>query len=77
MDSSQRGALMLVRLIAGCVMVIGLLDTGLYLTQCLAPKQPVPVRVLPIVLNLIPFIIGVVLLIRAKAIAGWINDKLE
>ena len=30
MDASQRGALMLVRFVAGCVMVISLLDIGLY-----------------------------------------------
>jgi hypothetical protein len=77
MDSSQRGALMLVRLIAACVMVIGLLDTGLYLTQCLAPKHPVPVKIFPIVLDSIPFVIGVAVLIKAKAIANWIADKIE
>jgi len=68
---------MLVRLVAGCVMVIGLLDTGLYLTQCLAPKHPMPVKILPIVLNSIPVIIGVAILIEAKAIANWISDKLD
>ena len=68
---------MLVRLIAACVMVVGLLDTGLYLTQCLASKQPVPVKILPIVLNSIPFVIGIILLIKARAIAEWINDQIE
>ena len=68
---------MLVRLVAACVMVIGLLDTGLYLTQCLAPKHPVPVKILPMVLDSIPFIIGIAILIKAKAIANWIADKLE
>jgi len=68
---------MLVRLVAACVMVIGLLDTGLYITQCLAPKHPMPVKILPIVLNSIPFVIGVVILIKTKAIANWIADKLE
>ncbi len=33
MESSQRGALGLVRLIAGCLIVIGLLDAGLYFTE--------------------------------------------
>ena len=68
---------MLVRLVAACVMVIGLLDTGLYLTQCLASKHPVPVKILPIVFNSIPFVIGIVILIRAKAIGNWIANKLE
>ncbi len=68
---------MFVRLVAGCFMVIGLLDTGLYLTQCFEPKHPAPVKVLPMVLNSIPFLIGVAVLIKAKAIAQWISDKLE
>ena len=68
---------MFVRLVAACFMVIGLLDTGLYWAQCLEPKNPAPVKVLPILLNSIPLVIGVAILIRAKAIANWISDKLE
>ena len=68
---------MFVRLVAGCFMVVGLLDAGLYLTQCFEPKHPAPVKILPIVLNSIPFVIGVVILAKAKAIANWISDKLE
>ena len=68
---------MFVRLVAGCFMVIGLLDTGLYLTQCYEPKSPAPVKALPIAFDSIPFVIGVVILIRAKAVANWISDKLE
>jgi hypothetical protein len=77
MDAPLRGALNFVRLVAGCFIVIGLLDTGLYLTQCFEPKHPAPVKVLPMVLNSIPFLIGVAVLIKAKAIAQWISDKLE
>jgi hypothetical protein len=77
MDSPLRGALNFVRLIAGGFMVIGLLDTGLYLTQCFEPKHTAPVKLLPIVLNSIPFLIGVAILIKAKAIANWISDRLE
>ena len=68
---------MLVRLVAGCVMVIGLLDVGLYFTKCLIPKPPVPVKIFPIVLNSIPVVIGIAILIKAKAMANWISDKLE
>jgi len=95
MDSQFRGALSFVRLVAACFMVVGLLDTGLYLTKCLLPKQPVPVlqtndsktavqtkhtapvRVLPIVLNSVPFVIGVFVLVKAKSIADWISEKFE
>jgi hypothetical protein len=77
MDAPLRGALNFVRLVAACFMVFGLLDTGLYLTKCFEPKNPAPVKILPIVLDSIPFAIGVVILIRAKAVANWISDKLE
>jgi hypothetical protein len=95
MDAQLRGALMFVRLVAACFMVIGLLDTGLYLTKCLQPKPNwpalmsddpppfshdiyfVPEDVLPILLNSIPFLAGVVILIKARAVANWISDKLD
>jgi hypothetical protein len=37
----------------------------------------VPVKVVPIVLNSIPVVIGIAILIKAKAVAHWISDKLE
>jgi hypothetical protein len=77
MDAPHRGALKFVGLVAACFMVIGLLDTGLYLTQCFEPKHPATVKISPIVLNSIPFVIGVVILIKARAVANWISDKLE
>jgi len=77
MDASQRGALLFVRFIAGCGMVIGLLDTGLYLTKCFEPKHPLPVKIYPIVLNSIPFVIGVVVLIKSRAVAEWLSEKLD
>ncbi|HTV63794.1 MAG TPA: hypothetical protein VMH30_14630 [Verrucomicrobiae bacterium] len=68
---------MLVRLVAMCVMLVGFLDTALYLTRCFEPKHPEPVRVLPIVTNSIPVVVGAVILMRAKAIAEWLADWLE
>jgi hypothetical protein len=84
MESSQRGALGLVRLIALCLMVIGLLDAGLYFTQYLGllsstthrePHQPL--NILRIILDSLPIIVGIVILIKAKAIAGWVADLIE
>jgi hypothetical protein len=77
MSTPARGALTLVRLVAVCLIVIGLLDVGLYLTQCFEPKHRVPVKVVPIIWNSIPVIIGILLLVRAKAISEWIADMLE
>jgi hypothetical protein len=77
MDAPNRGALMLVRLVAVCFMLIGFLDLALYLTRCFEPKHPLPVRVAPIVSNSIPAALGLVILARARAIAQWISDWLE
>jgi hypothetical protein len=84
MESSQRGALGLVRLIAGCLIVIGLLDAGLYFTQYLSlfssqthhePRQPL--NVLRVILDSLPVIAGIVILIKAKSIAEWVSDLIE
>jgi hypothetical protein len=84
MESSQRGALGLVRLVAGCLIVIGLLDAGLYFTQYLGllssqahhePRQPL--NILRVILDCLPVIAGIVILIKAKAIAEWVADLIE
>lgn len=77
MSATARGALTLVRLVAVCVIIIGLLDVGLYLTQCFEPKHRTPVKVVPIIWNSIPTVIGIIVLIRAKAISEWVADKFE
>jgi hypothetical protein len=77
MESSQRGALSLVRLIAGCLMVVGLLDIGLYLAKCFTPNHHVPVNYLIVLLDFIPGFIGIVVLIKSKAIAEWLSDLIE
>jgi hypothetical protein len=77
MSTPARGALTLVRLVAVCLIVIGLLDVGLYLTQCFEPKHRVPVKIVLIIWNSIPVVIGIIIIVRAKAISEWIADKLE
>ena len=87
MDSSERGALGLVRLVALCIIVIGLLDGGIYFTQYLMPyagtQHPGPNEHLPplsisrIVLDAIPVVAGVVILVKAKAIAEWLSDFIQ
>jgi hypothetical protein len=76
-EAPNRQALMLVRFVAGCVMIVGLLEVGLYLTKCFLAKPPLPVQVLPIVTDSIPLITGIVIFVKAKAIANWVADKLE
>lgn len=87
MDSSERGALGLVRIVAICIILLGLLDCGIYFTQYLmpyasaqrhasAPHLP-PVNFLRIILDSIPVIAGIVILVRAKAIAEWLSDWIQ
>jgi len=85
MESSQRGALGLVRLVAGCCIVIGLLDAGLYFTQFLhlfssssehqAPRPPL--NIVRLLLDSLPIIAGIILFIKARAIAEWVSDLIE
>ena len=85
MESSQRGALGLVRLIALCIIVIGLLDGGMYVTQYLAhnygpghrAQQHAPVNILRLAFDSLPIVAGIVMLIKAKAIAEWLADLIE
>jgi hypothetical protein len=87
MESSQRGALGLVRLVAICLIVVGLLDSGMYFTQYLTPyfqihnhvasQPPQPLKIYRIVLDSLPIIAGIVILIKARAVAEWLIDKIE
>ena len=77
MDSPERGALTLVRLIGVLTIVLSLLELGLYLANCYVPRHPVPVRPLAVVLYLVPAVLGVVVLIQARALAEWLSDFLD
>ena len=77
MESSQRGALSLVRLVAGCIIVMGLLDAGLYFTEWLHPQHRAPLNILRVILDSIPIVIGIVMLIKSKAIAEWLSDMIQ
>ncbi|HEY1790849.1 MAG TPA: hypothetical protein VGJ73_22055 [Verrucomicrobiae bacterium] len=86
MDSSERGALGLVRLVAACIILVGLLDGGMYFTQYLmpyaaqhrAPNQHLPpINILRVILDSIPVIVGIVMLIKARAISEWLSDWIQ
>jgi hypothetical protein len=86
MESEKRGALGLVRLVAGCVILVGLLDAGIYFTQYLMPyasqhhaanQHLPPLDISRIILDSIPIIAGLVMLVKAKAIAEWVSDWLD
>ena len=75
MDAPLRGALTLVCFIAIALIGYGLLEMGLYWAECIVHKQPV--KIVHFAFPTIPLAAGVVILIRAKAVAKWLSDKLE
>lgn len=77
MDAPERGALTLVRLIGVMLVVWTIFDLGLYWAKCASPKNPVPMEVVPVVLKLIPSVIGTVVLIKARALAEWVSNMLD
>ena len=88
MESPQRGALALVRLVAVCVILVGVLDAGTYLTQYVIPyyehhqrlehaQPPAPLKIWRLALDAIPLIVGLGILVKARAIAEWLLDMIE
>ena len=77
MEASERGALTLVRLISVLLIVATILELGLYWAECSEPQHRVPVKVVPVLLRLVPSIFGFAGLIKAKALAAWVADKLD
>lgn len=78
MEANEHGALSLVRIIGVILMVGTLLELGLYWAECSLHKpEPVHVEALPIILRSIPALLGVVVLVKSRAIAGWVVDKFD
>jgi hypothetical protein len=77
MDAPERGGLTLVRLVGVMLVVATILELGLYWAKCSLPAHRVPVELIPVLLRLIPALLGIVVLIRARAIADWISNALD
>jgi hypothetical protein len=75
MDAPDRGALMLVRFIAVSLVGVTLVDLALY--WVLAQHNHTDISIFSCGLKSIPAVIGFVLLVKARAVAGWISDKLD
>ncbi len=75
MDSPERGALMLVRFIAAALIGWALVELALYLVVC--HHKNLPVEIVPCLLKSLPFIAGVVMLIKSKSLAEWVSDQLD
>ena len=68
---------MFVRLVGVLFVVATILDLGLYWAKCAFAKPPLPVETVPVLLKLVPAVIGLVILIKARSLAQWLSDKLD
>ena len=75
MDAPDRGALMLVRFIAVALMGVSVVELALY--WVVSSSHHTPMETFPCVLKSIPAALGLVILIKAKAVAEWISNKLD
>jgi hypothetical protein len=75
MDAPPRGALMLVYFTAAALISLSLLEFGLYLAEC--HKNHAPVGLVYSSLLMVLFVLGVAALIRARAVARWVANKLD
>jgi hypothetical protein len=75
MDAPERGALMLVRFFAVSLMAIALVNLALY--WVVTEHNHTQITLFSCVLKSIPAVIGIILLIKAKAVAEWISNKFD
>lgn len=66
---------MLVRFVAVALIGLTVIDLALYWVVCNQHHEPM--KLIPCLLKIIPFILGVVALIKAKALAEWISNILD
>ena len=75
MEANERGALMLVRFVAAALIGWATVEVVLYIVIC--RHQAVPVEIFSCVIKSLPFIAGVIILAKARAISEWLADKLD
>lgn len=66
---------MFVRFAAAGLVGLSVLELGLYAANCLAQHHPI--QVFHGLLLFLPFVLGIVVLIRARAIAEWLANKFD
>ena len=66
---------MLVRFIAAALIGWALADFALYLAVC--HHKDLQVEIIPCVMKSLPFVAGVIVLIKARSLAEWLSDKLD
>lgn len=66
---------MLVRFIAVSLMGVSVVELALY--WVISSSHHTPMETFPCVLKSIPAVLGIVILIKARAVAEWISNKLD
>ena len=66
---------MLVRFVAAALIGWAAIEVMLYVLIC--RHNNVPVSVVPCIIKSIPLVVGVVVLVKARAIAEWVSEKLD
>ena len=66
---------MLVRFIAASLIGISVVELALY--WAISSSHHTPMETFPCILKAIPAVLGIVILIKAKAVAEWISNKLD
>jgi len=75
MESSERGALMLVRIVALALIGWAVAEIALYLAVNHHHQEPVAIG--KVIVKSLPLIGGTVILVKARAIADWLSDRLD
>ncbi|MGB8369318.1 MAG: hypothetical protein ACLPYZ_13345 [Limisphaerales bacterium] len=75
MDAPPRGALMLVRFTAAAVVGVSALELLLYLAE--QHQHHLPPGIVHSTFLSLPIVLGVVILVRARAVAEWISNKFD
>ena len=66
---------MLVRFIAVALIGWAVIENALYVA--LSHHQGAPIQLLPCLIRSLPFLVGLVMIIKARAIAQWLADTLD
>ncbi len=75
MEASERGALMLVRFVAAALIGWALIELALHVVVC--RQKDLPVELSPCLIKSIPLLVGIIVLVKSRSIAGWISEKLD
>jgi hypothetical protein len=75
MDSPERGALMLVRILAAGLMGWALAELALYWALC--QHKNVSMEMIPCAVKSLPLVAGTAMLVKSRALAEWISNLLD